>query len=65
MTKVIFNEKFATLNPTKTSDYGTNYLAPEKSDYRKKRTEILYPNYGGSSISKNEVSEYKTQYITK
>ena len=63
--KVIFNDKFAVLNPTKLSDYDTNFGKPEKSDYRKKRTVLLYPKYDGPSIDKASISEYNSQYLGK
>ena len=60
--QVIFNEKFAMLKPTRESDYKLNFLTPNKSDYRKKRTEIFYPDYSVSSIPSNTASEYKIEY---
>ncbi len=56
--KTIFNDKFTMIVPTKASDYAVNYVKPEKSDYRKKRTQTYYPNYGGSCIEKTTKSEY-------
>lgn len=58
----IYNEKHAILKPVFDSDYRTNYLAPDKKDYRKKRTQILYPNYPGSSIAKETISQYKKNF---
>jgi hypothetical protein len=56
--KTIYNDKFSLINPTKQSDYRVNYLSPDKSDYRKKRTETYYPKYANSSVEKNTKSEY-------
>ena len=50
------------LKPTRESDYKLNFLTPNKSDYRKKRTEIFYPDYSVSSIPSNTASEYKIEY---
>lgn len=63
--KVIFNDKFALINPTKRTDYATNFGAPEKSDYRKKRTQLLYPSHDGPSMAKSSISEYNTEYKNK
>jgi hypothetical protein len=60
--QVIFNDKFALLNPTTHSDYATNYNKPEKSDYRKKRTQLLYPTHNEPSIARETISEYNTRY---
>lgn len=60
--KVIFNDRFAMLNPTRDSDYKTNYLEPRKEDYRKKRTELFYPKYNEPSIEKSAQSEYRTEF---
>ena len=39
--RTIFNERFAIEHPTKDSDYRHNFMAPEPTDYRKKRTQTL------------------------
>lgn len=59
---IIYNDKQAILKPVHVSDYRTNYLTPDKKDYRKKRTQILYPNYPGSSIAKETMSQYKKDF---
>ncbi|CAF0708591.1 unnamed protein product [Brachionus calyciflorus] len=62
ITAIIYNEKGAHLNPTRDSDYRKNYQQPDKKDYRKKRTQTLYPNYPGSSVPKNTLSEYRKEF---
>lgn len=58
--KVIFNDKFALLQPTNKSDFKINFLAPQKSDYRKKRTVLLMPTPIPSDNS--YISEYKQTF---
>lgn len=62
ITSIIYNEKHAVLKPTCHSDYKTNFSTPDKKDYRKKRTQTLYPNYPGSSIAKETISEYRKEF---
>ncbi|RNA44296.1 hypothetical protein BpHYR1_027922 [Brachionus plicatilis] len=62
ITSIIYNEKHAVLKPTYDSDYRTNYSTPDKKDYRKKRTQTLYPNYVGSSVGKQTISEYRKEF---
>lgn len=59
--KVIFNDKFAHLHPTKQSDFVINYVQPEKSAYRKKRTVLLYP----AKSSCHDVNAYESEYKQK
>jgi hypothetical protein len=65
MGQVIFNEKFAMLKPTRESDYKLNFLNPNKSDYRKKRTELFYPDYSIPCVSRNTKTEYTVEYRNK
>lgn len=59
---VIFNERFAYLNPTKESDFKLNYVKPDPLDYRKKRTQVFRKTYDQSSIASNALSEYKATF---
>ncbi len=60
--KTIYNDQFSLINPTKESDYMINYLKPDKSFYRKKRTDTYYPKYECSSVEKNSKSEYNSLF---
>ena len=42
-----------------------NYNKPEKGDYRKKRTQLLYPTHNGPSVARESISEYNTRYSGK
>lgn len=59
---VIYNDKYYTLHPQVDSDYSTNFKTPNKQDYRKKRSELLYPKHDEPSVSKNTKSEYRQEF---
>ena len=60
--KTIFNDKFSMITSTKGSDYALNFVKPDKTDYRKKRNQTYYPNYDGSSVKKDDTSEYNDTF---
>ena len=60
--KIIYNDRFEFEKHTLISDNQINYQKPVSTDYRKKRTEILYPNYDESCVTRKIKTEYKKVY---
>lgn len=60
--QVIFNDKFAYLKPTTKSDFSINYVKPEQSAYRKKRTVLLFPKRLPAEPN-TYLSEYKQKFV--